>query len=123
MERCLHLLQDSIDEIEEIINGIEDMNEHASHKHPYYWTSDEIKHCVSQLLKKLLNVTSSESVPDLMEKEHVHLLQDSIDEIEEIINGIEDMNEHASHKHPYYWTSDEIKHRVSQLLKKLLNDE
>lgn len=55
MERRVHLLQDSIDEIEEIINGIEDMNECTSHKHPYYWTSDEIKRYVSQILKKLLN--------------------------------------------------------------------
>ena len=53
----------------------------------------------------------------------IHLLQDSIDEIEEIISGIDDMNEHASHKHPYYWTSDEIKHHVSRILKNLLNDE
>lgn len=55
MERLVQLLQDSIDEIEEIINGIEDMNYYTSHKHPYYWTSDEIKHHVSQILKKLLN--------------------------------------------------------------------
>lgn len=55
MERRVHSLQDSIDEIEEMIGGIEDMNEHASHKHPYYWTSDEIKRCVSQILKKLSN--------------------------------------------------------------------
>lgn len=55
MERYVHLLQDSIDEIEEIISGIDVMNEHASHKHPYYWTSDEIKLYVSQILKKLLN--------------------------------------------------------------------
>ena len=34
MERRLHLLQDSIDEIEEMINGIEDMNTHASNKDP-----------------------------------------------------------------------------------------
>lgn len=53
MERRLYLLQESIDEIEEMISGIEDMNEHASHKHPYYWTSDEIKHHVSRILKKL----------------------------------------------------------------------
>lgn len=55
MERRIHLLQDSIDEIEEIINGIDDMNDCTSHKHPYYWMSDEIKHNLSQILKKLLN--------------------------------------------------------------------
>ena len=122
MEDYIKLLQESIDEIEGLIDGIEDMEERQFHKHPYYWTSDEIKLHVSQIIEKLISINSSQSSTDLME-DYIKLLQESIDEIEGLIDGIEDMEGKQTHKQPYYWTSNEIKLHVSQIIEKLINDE
>ena len=123
MEDYIKLLQESIDEIEGLIDGIEDMEGKQTHKQPYYWTSDEIKLHVSQIIEKLISINSSQSSTDLMEEDYIKLLQESIDEIEGLIDGIEDMEGKQTHKQPYYWTSNEIKLHVSQIIEKLINDE